>query len=59
MMFPIRNVEDLQNLNEAVSLQSQVNVVRLQDKLGKQNFHEGLKEVFEPNSKSLEKPLKK
>ena len=54
MTFRIRNVEDLQNLNEAVSLQSQVKVVRLQDKLGKQNFHEDLKEVFEPITKSLE-----
>ena len=54
MMFPIRNVEDLQNLNEAVALQNQVKVVRLQDKLGKQNFQEDLKEVFEPITKSLE-----
>ena len=54
MMFPIRNVEDLQNLNEALSLQNQVKVVRLQDKLGKQNFHEDLREVFEPITKSLE-----
>ena len=54
-MFPIRNVKDLQNLNEAVSLQEQVKVVRLQDKLGKQNFHEDWKEVFEPVTKSLEK----
>ena len=38
MMFPIGNVEDLQNLNEAVSLQNQVKVVKIQDKLGKQNF---------------------
>ena len=52
--FPIRNVEDLQNLNEAVSLQNQVKVVRLQDKLGKQNIHEDLREVFEPITKSLE-----
>ena len=48
MLFPIRNVEDLQNLNEAVSLQNQVKDVRLQDKLGKQNFHEDMTEVFEP-----------
>ena len=53
-MFPSRNVEDLQNLNEAVSLQNQVKVVRLQDKLGKQNFHEDMKKVFEPVTKSLE-----
>ena len=55
MMFPIRNVEDLKNLNEAVSLQEQVKIVRLQDKLGKQNFHEDWKEVLEPVTKSLDK----
>ena len=56
MMFPIRNVEDLQNLNEAVSLQNQVKVVRLQDKLGKQNFHEDLTEVlFEPLANTIKK----
>ena len=55
MMFPIRNVEDLQNLNEAVSLQNQVKVFRLQDKLGKQNFHENLTEVFEPLTDTLKK----
>ena len=37
-----------------VSLQNQVKVVRLQDKLGKQNFHENLKKVFDPVTKSLE-----
>ena len=55
MMFPIRNIEDLQNLNEAISLQNQVKVVRLQDKLGKQNFHEDIKEVFEPLTDTLKK----
>ena len=53
MTFPVRNVEDLQNLNEAVSLQNQVKVVRLQDKLGKQNFHEDLKEVYEQLTNTL------
>ena len=53
MLFPIRNVEDLENLNELVSLQNQVKVVKLQDKLGEQNFHEDLKKVFEPITKSL------
>ena len=52
-MFAIRNVEDLQNLNEAVSLQNQVKVVRLQGKLGKQNFHENMAEVFEPLTDTL------
>ena len=55
MMFPIRNIEDLQILNEAVSLQNHVKVVGLQDKLGKQNFHENVEEVFEPLSDTLKK----
>ena len=54
-MFPIRNVEDLQNLNEAVSLQNEVKVVRLQDKLGEQNFHEDMTKVFEPLTDTLKK----
>ena len=55
MLFPIRNVEDLQNLNEAVSSQNQVKVVRLQDKLGNQNFHEDMTKVFEPLTDTLKK----
>ena len=54
-MFPIRNVADLQNLNEAVSLQNQVKVVRLQDKIGEQNFHDDMTEVFEPLTDTLKK----
>ena len=57
MIFSIRNVEDLQNLNEAVSLQNQVKVVRLQDKLGKQNFHEDLREFSNPLLNHLKIPL--
>ena len=45
MMFPIRNLEDLQKLNEAVSLQNQAHQVRLQDKLGEQNYHEDAKKI--------------
>ena len=54
MLYSIKDREDLENLNELVSLQDQVKTVRLQDKLGKQNFHEGMKKVFEPVTKSLE-----
>ena len=43
MLFPIEDREDLEKLNELVSLQDQVKVVRLQDKLGKQNFQEDMK----------------
>ena len=48
MLFAVNNREDLQNLNELASLQDQVKAVRLQDKLGKQNFHEVMKKLFEP-----------
>ena len=54
MLFAINIREDLENLNELASLQDQVNAVKLQDKLGKQNFHEDMKKVFEPITKSLE-----
>ena len=54
MLFPIKDREDLEKLEKLVSLQNQVKVVKLQDKLGEQNFHEDLKKVFEPVTKSLE-----
>ena len=54
MLYSIKDREDLENLNELVSLQYQTKVVQLQDKLGKQNFHEDMKNVFEPVTKSLE-----
>ena len=54
MLYSIKDREDLDKLNELVSLQSQVKAVRLQDKLGKQNFQEDMKKVFEPVTKSLE-----
>ena len=50
-MYSIEDREDLENLNKIFSLQDQV---RLQDKLGKQNFHEDMKKVFEPVTESLE-----
>ena len=55
MLFSIKDREDLENLVELVLLENQVKVVKLQDKLGKQNFHEDMKKVFEPVTKSLEK----
>ena len=54
MLYSIKDREDLENLNELVSLQDQVKTVRLQDKLVKQKFHEDMKKVFEPVTKSLE-----
>ena len=54
MWFAINNREDLEKLNELVTLQDQVKIDRLQDKLGEQNFHENMRKVFEPVTKSLE-----
>ena len=44
----------MEKLEELVSLQKQVKVIRLQDKLGDQNFHEDMKKFFEPVTKALE-----
>ena len=52
-MYSIKDTESLENLQELVSLESKVKTVRLQDKLGKQNFHEDMKKVFEPVTKSF------
>ena len=54
MLYSIKNREDSENLEELASLENQVKVVKLQDKLGEQNFHEDVKKVFEPVTKSLE-----
>ena len=54
MLYSIKDREDLENLEKLVSLENQVKVVRLQDKLGEQNFHEDMKKVFEPVTKSIE-----
>ena len=40
-------------LGKLVSSENQVKVFRLQDKLGKQNFHADIKIVFEPATKSI------
>ena len=44
----------MEKLKKLVSLQVEVKAVRLQDKLGKQNFHEDMKKILEPVTKSLE-----
>ena len=54
MLYSNKDREDLENLEDVVSSENQVKVVRLQDKLGKQNFHEDMEKVFEPVTKSLE-----
>ena len=54
MVYSIKDREDLKNFNELASLQEQVKAVRLQDKLGKQKFHEDMKKVFQPVTEYLE-----
>ena len=53
MSYSIKDREDLENLEELVSLESEVKAVILQDKLSKQNFHEDMKKLFEPVTKSI------
>ena len=53
MLFPIKNREDLEKLIELVSLQDQIKTVKLQDKLGEQNYHQKSEKLFEPVTKSI------
>ena len=59
MLFPTKDREDLEKLNELVSLQDQVKVVRLHDKLGKQNFHENMKKLYEPLTDTIKNTSEK
>ena len=47
MLYSIKNRVDLEKLEELASLQNQVEELRLQDILGKQNFHENIKKLYE------------
>ena len=47
MLYSIKNREYSEKLKELASLENQKEEVRLQDKLGKQNFHKNIKKVFE------------
>ena len=53
MLYSIKNAEDLQKLNEAISLQKQVQEVRLQNKLGEQNYHEDATKFFKPMTDAI------
>ena len=53
MLYSIKDREDLENLNKLASLQDQVKAVRLQDKLGEQNYHQKSEKLFEPVTKSI------
>ena len=53
MLYSIKNIEDLKDLNELVTLQDQVKAVKLQDKLGEQNYPQKSEKLFEPVTKSI------
>ena len=52
MLYSITNTDDWEDLNQLASLQNQVIDLRLQDNLGKQNFHDEVKNVFQPVTKT-------
>ena len=54
MLYSIEKREELGNLDKLVSLNNQVDHIRLQDKLGKQIFHEKIKTLFEPLTDTIE-----
>ena len=49
----IKNIEDIQKLNESVSFEKEVKVVKLQDKLGEQNYHHDRKKLLEPMTDAI------
>ena len=48
MLFPFKNRQELEESEELALLKNQDEELYLEDKLGKQNFHENTKELFEP-----------
>ena len=58
MLYSIQNREDLEKLGELISLQNQVDEVRLQEKLGEQHFHEYMKKLWNQLLIQLKIPLK-
>ena len=59
MLLSIKKTEDLENLNELVSLQNQVEETRLQDKLAKKNFQENNIKVFQPATDTIKNTSEK
>ena len=55
MLFPNKNRQEIKDLEELVFLRNQVQEVRLQDKLGEQNFHHDSEKTFEPMTDVIKK----
>ena len=47
-MYSIENRDFFEHLNKVVSLHNQVEELKLQDRFGKQKFHENVRKVYEP-----------
>ena len=52
-MCSIKIRDDSKNLNELISRQDKIKALRSQDNLGKQNFQEDMKKVFEPVTETI------
>ena len=48
MIYSIKNKDDIKDLEEKTTLQSQVKQFRLEDRLGKQVFHYDTKQLYKP-----------
>ena len=55
MLYSFKNIEELENINQLISLQNQVNEVRLRDKLGEQIHHQNTKKSIEPVTDAIKK----
>ena len=53
MLYSIKNREDLEKLEEMAAKKHQVEEVRLQEKLGAENFHQNTKKLFEPVTNTI------
>ena len=53
MLYSVKNREALEKLEELVSLKNQVVEAGLQDKLGKQNFHQDIIKLYEPHTGTI------
>ena len=52
MIYSIKNKDDIKDLEEKTTLQSQVKHFRLEDRLGKQVFQYDTKQIFKPVTKN-------
>ena len=59
MLYSLKNVEDLQKLNELILLKDQVREIKLQNKLGEQNYREDVKKFFRPMTDEIKNTSEK